>query len=250
MTSSSVMRPGAIALVTGATSGIGAAIAEDLISAGLKVICLGRRESKLQELFAGHEAQAHCLVIDVTDPEFANKLSTGLPDGWGEIDVLVASAGSDVGGRRPFTDGEVDDWTRTIDVNVNGVVRSCHAVLPGMLERGRGHVVTIGSVAGLYTYPGGSIYAPSKHAVHAFADSLRQDYTKEPVRITEILPGMVKTGFAEARHKGDTVTAEAFYDSYPAYLSAEDISAAVMFALNQPDHINIAQIVVTPTGFK
>ena len=250
MTTSSVMRPGAVALVTGATSGIGAAIAEDLIGAGLKVICLGRRHEKLQEMFASHGSAALCLALDVSDPEFAQKLEAGLTVDWREIDILVASAGSDVGGRKPFAEGDVGNWAATIDTNVNGVIRSCHAVLPGMLERGRGHVVTIGSVAGLYTYPGGSIYAPSKHAVHAFTDSLRQDYPKEPVRITEILPGMVKTGFAEARHKGDAATAEKFYDSFPAYLSAQDISDSVMFALNQPDHINIAQMVVTPTGFK
>jgi NADP-dependent 3-hydroxy acid dehydrogenase YdfG len=119
-----------------------------------------------------------------------------------------------------------------------------------MLERGRGHVVTLGSVAGLSTYEGGAIYAPSKHAVHAFTNSLRHDYSQDPVRITEILPGMVRTGFAAARHKGDTATADAFYDGWPDYLSAADVSAAVMFALSQPDGVNIAQIVVTPTGDK
>lgn len=249
MATPGLLNSGAVALVTGASNGIGAAVAEDLLAAGLKVICMGRNAQRLQEIFGGRDA-ALPLALDVTDPAFAGKLAQALPDGWRAIDILVASAGSDVGGRRRFDEGRMEDWAQTIETNVTGLIRVCHALLPNMLARRRGHIVTLGSVAGLSTYPGGSIYAPTKHAVHAFTDSLRKDYPNEPVRITEILPGMVRTGFAEARHEGDTEKADAFYDACPAYLSAQDISAAVMFALSQPDHVNIAQIVVTPTGDK
>ena len=250
MPKSSVMTPGSVALVTGASSGIGQAVAGDLMDAGLRAICLGRSAERLETAFGERGEAALALALDVTDANFAEKLESALPDAWKEIDILIASAGSDVGGRRRFDEGEMEDWAQTIDTNVTGLIRACHALLPAMLERGRGHVVTVGSVAGLYTYPGGSIYAPSKHAVHAFTDSLRQDFPSDPVRFTEIMPGLVRTGFAAARHKGDTAAADEFYESFPAYLSAEDISAAVMYALSQPDHVNIAQILVMPTGNK
>ena len=250
MSQSSIMSPGSVALVTGATSGIGLAVADAMLGAGLRVIYAGRNEQKLQEVSASSDGKAFALKLDVSKPDLAAQLQRELPDDFREIDILVASAGSDVGGRKRFDQGNVEDWASTVETNVTGLVRSCHAVIPGMLERGRGHIVTIGSIAGLYTYPGGSIYAPTKHAVHAFTDCLRKDYVDEPIRITEILPGLVRTGFAEARHKGDADMAAEFYDSYPACLSAEDIAATVMFALSQPDHVNIAQLLVTPTGDK
>ncbi len=250
MSTSSVMRPGSVALVTGASSGIGQAVAEDLIEAGLRVICLGRSQEQLGKLFGMRDDSALPLALDVTDADFAERLESALPKGWREIDILIASAGSDVGGRRRFNEGVIEDWAQTIDTNVTGLMRVCHALLPAMLERGRGHVVTLGSVAGLYTYSGSAAYAPSKHAVHAFTDSLRKDFPDAPVRITEIMPGLVRTGFAAARHKGDTAKAEAWYDDSPGYLSAQDVSASVMFALSQPDNVNIAQILVMPTGDK
>ena len=250
MSTSSVMTPGSIALVTGASSGIGQAVAEQLMDAGLKVICLGRDQEKLDRLFARRGANALPLALDVTDTDFAAALENSLPDDWREIDILIASAGSDVGGRRRFDEGDMEDWAQTIETNVTGLMRVCYALLPAMLERGRGHVVALGSVAGLYTYPGSAAYAPSKHAVHAFTDSLRKDFPSAPVRITEIMPGLVRTGFASARHKGDTAKADAWYDNSPAYLTAQDVAASVMFALSQPDSVNIAQILVMPTGDK
>lgn len=250
MSTSTVMSPRSIALVTGASSGIGQAVADRLLDQGLRVICLGRDEARLRKVFDARGDAAMCLALDVTDQEFAAKLTAALPEDWHGIDILIASAGSDVGGRRRFDQGDMAEWAQTIEINVTGVMRVCHAILPGMLERGRGHIVTLGSVAGISTYPGAAIYAPSKHAVHAFTDSLRKDFSNDPIRITEVLPGLVRTGFAEARHKGDTETANAFYDSFPACLAADDIAATVMFALTQPDHVNIAQIVVTPSGDK
>ncbi len=250
MSTSTVLKSGSVALVTGASSGIGKAVAEELMDAGLRVICLGRSQERLGHLFGMRDEAALPLALDVTDPDFVEKLEKTLPDGWREIDVLIASAGSDVGGRRRFDEGDMKDWAQTIDTNVTGLMRVCYALLPAMLERGRGHIVTLGSVAGLYTYAGSAAYAPSKHAVHAFMDSLRKDFPDAPVRITEIMPGLVRTGFAKARHKGDSNKAEAWYDTSPAYLSAEDVAASVMFALSQPDNVNIAQILVMPTGDK
>ncbi|MCI0540150.1 MAG: SDR family oxidoreductase [Verrucomicrobiales bacterium] len=250
MTDESILKPGAVALVTGASSGIGRAIVQSLLCAGLRVVCVARNRMRLQEVTAMNPDQTLSMAIDVTDPSAVAGIVEALPEEWRTIDILVANAGSDVGGRRRFDEGNVSDWASTIETNVMGVIRICHAVIPGMLERGRGHVVTMGSVAGFSTYAGGSIYAASKHAVHAFTDSLRKDYLTDPIRITEIMPGLVRTGFAEARHKGDSAQSDAFYDSFPAVLEAENIASSAMFALSQPQSVNISQIVVVSTGNK
>lgn len=250
MSEMQVLRSGAVALVTGASSGIGQAIAEDLLSQGLKVICAARRRDKLAELFGGRAEQALVWPLDVTEASSVTALPDSLPAGWREVEIVVANAGSDVGGRRHFDAGEMADWAATIETNVTGLMRVCHALLPAMVTRGRGHLVTLGSIAGLNTYAGGAVYSASKYAVRAFTEALRREYKNAPIRITEILPGMVRTGFAEARFRGDAKAAAEFYDSFPATLTAADIAASVRFALGQPPHVNIAQIVVTPTGDK
>lgn len=241
---------GAVALVTGASSGIGEATAKALLARGLKVVCCSRRGDRLAEIFGPYGDAALPFALDVADSTAVAALPDGLPEKFSKIDILIASAGSDVGGRQAFGSGDMSHWAGTIEANVTGLMGICHAILPGMLARGRGHLVTIGSVAGLKTYPGGAVYAASKHAVRAFTEALRHDYCGDPIRITEILPGLVRTGFAEARHQGDSATAAAFYDSYPATLTAEDIAESILFALTQPAHVDIAQIVITPTGNK
>lgn len=249
MSEPETLRRGAIALVTGASDGIGRAVAETLLARELKVICAARRRDRLEALY-GNRAGAHVLSLDVTDGPAVAGLVEALPEDWRAIDILVANAGSDVGGRRRFDAGAMADWAATVDTNVTGLMRVCHAVVPGMLARGRGHVVTLGSIAGLHAVPGIGVYSATKFAVRAFTEALRRDYKQEPIRITEILPGLVRTGFAEARFHGDAAQAAAFYDSFPAALEAEDIAAAVLFALAQPPRVNVAQIVVTPTGDK
>ncbi len=248
--SEGILRPGAVALVTGAGSGIGLAIARRLVAAGVRVIAAGRRRETLEAAFAGSGGEVLIHPLDVTDGPAVAALPNALPKDWRQVDILVANAGSDVGGRRRFGEGAIEDWAQTIETNVTGVFRICHALLPGMLERARGHIVILGSVSGQSVYPLGNAYSASKHAVHAFASLLREDYRRAPVRITEILPGMVRTGFAEARHRGDRAEAEAYYDSWPATLEPDDIAAAALFALQQPAQVNIAQITVTPTGDK
>lgn len=249
MTAPETLRTGAVALVTGASDGIGRAVAEALLDRGLKVICAARRRARLESLYAGRDG-ALVLPLDVTDAPAVGGLPDTLPAAYRAIDVLVANAGSDVGGRRRFDSGDMADWAATVETNVTGLMRVCHAVIPGMLARGRGHVVTLGSIAGLRPVPGIAVYSATKFAVRAFTEALRQEYETDPIRITEILPGLVRTGFAQARFHGDAAQAAAFYDSFPAALEAEDIAAAVLYALAQPPRVNVAQIVVTPTGDK
>lgn len=234
-------------LVTGASSGIGLALVRQLVERGHRVVCIARNLTRLEAALADCAEQVYLASVDVTDQASVDGLVAELPAQWQPIEVLVANAGSDVGGRREFIDGEMADWADTITTNVSGVMRICHAFLPSMAERNTGHVVTIGSTAGVHTYVGGAAYATSKHAVRAFTDSLRLEFKHSPIRITEVLPGTTRTGFAAARHRGDSDRAATFYEQLDGTLDAEDIVAAILYALDQPPHVNIAQVLITPT---
>lgn len=234
---------GAVALVTGAGSGIGEATARQLAEAGLRVVCAGRRIERVEPVAAA--IGGHALELDVVDPKSVESMEDRLPAGLREIDVLINSAGHDVGGRRRFDAGSADQWAKIIETNVTGLIRVTRQVIPGMLARDRGHIVNIGSIAGLVAYKTGSIYAASKHAVHGLSESLRLDFAGTGVRVSEILPGMVRTEFALNRWK-DERTAAAFYDDYGICLDPDDIARAVLYCLQQPPHVVISQLVVMP----
>lgn len=237
---------GALALVTGAGSGIGAATAAALAEAGMRVICAGRTLASIEATAERIGIRARALELDVDDLASVETLHDRLPADWRDIEVLVNSAGHDVGGRRPFHEGDADQWAAIIETNVIGLVWVTRAVIDGMRARGRGHVVNIGSTSGLNPYAGGTLYAASKHAVHGFSESLRLDYRGTGIRVTEILPGMVRTGFAIARRGGDREAGERFYDEYGECLTAEDVARTVVFAIEQPEHVVISQLVVVP----
>ena len=234
---------GAVALVTGAGTGIGEASAARLAEAGLAVICAGRRLERVEAVAAA--IGGHALALDVVDPVSVESIEERLPPALREIDVLVNNAGHDVGGRRRFDAGTADQWANIIETNVTGLIRVTRQVIPGMLARDRGHVLNIGSIAGLVPYATGTVYAASKHAVHGFSESLRQDFAGTGVRVSEILPGMVRTKFALNRWN-DERTADAFYDDYGTCLEPDDIARAAVYCLRQPPHVVISQLVVMP----
>lgn len=237
--------PGA-ALVTGGTSGIGLAVTEALVEEGIAVVCAGRDPERLALVAERHGDKVHALQLDVTDLRGCNQFIAELPPGFENIDILVNNAGHDTGGRRLFYEGLSEDWTRIIDTNVNGLLRMTHAVLPGMLLRNHGHIINLGSVAGVYSYRTGTAYNASKFAVHGFSEALRKDLDHSALRVTEILPGLVKTRFAENRNRGDREAAEAFYASFPAWLLPEDVARAVIYAIQQPPNVNISQLMIEP----
>ncbi len=247
MAETGILQPGAVALVTGASAGIGAATARALAARGVAVICASRNQARLDERVAELGAGAHAIELDVADPASTESLIERLPEGLRAIDILVANAGHDPGGRRRLDEGAVADWASIIETNVTGMIRTCHAVVPGMLARGRGHVVTLGSIAGLKVYPGGSIYNASKFAVRGFTEALRLDYRDSDLRVTEILPGLTRTEFAASRHRGDAAKGTAYYDGFPETLEPDDIARAILYALDQPARVTIAQMVVVPT---
>lgn len=247
MAESGQLKTGMTALVTGASAGIGAATCRALARQGVRVICAARNLDRLTALAEEIGAGAHPVTLDVTKAESVDSLLERLPGELREIDILIANAGHDIGGRQRFDTGDVEDWAHIIDTNVTGVARTCYAIIPGMLDRGRGHVVTLGSVAGLRTFPGGAIYSATKFAVRAFTQALRSDYRDTDLRITEILPGLTKTEFAQRRFKGDAQKGEAFYDSFAQTLTPEDIASGIVYALAQPPHVTVAQMVIVPT---
>ena len=242
------LRPDAVALVTGASAGIGEAVTEALAEKGCRVIAAARSMDRLRAIAGRIGPACHAFELDVTDPQSTAGLCERLPAELREIDILINNAGHDIGGRRRFDLGDAEQWAHIIETNITGMIRVTRAVVPQMIERGRGHIVNLGSIAGLRAYPGGSIYAATKFAVRGFTSGLRADYAGSNIRVSEILPGTARTEFARARLHDDEAAAEAFYDSFETLLTAADIARCVVFALEQPAHVVVAQLVVVPTS--
>ena len=238
---------GKIALVTGASAGIGEAICRSLVAKGHRVVASGRNRTKLDAL-AGELGEALApLVLDVTDAAAVANLTSNLPAGFERIDILINNAGHDTGGRRRFDEGSADQWCDIVETNVQGLIRVTRALIDGMLERGDGHIINLGSIAGLKPYATGTAYVTSKYAVHGLSETLRLDYAGRGIRVTEIMPGLVRSGFAEQR-LGDAEAAREFYDSFAACLQPQDVAETVAFAIAQPRHVEIAQLVVLPAS--
>lgn len=235
------------ALVTGASGGIGEAICRLLIERRYRVVATARSRDKLEQLASELGDDLCPLALDVTDTTAVGELPDTLPRDFSKVDILVNNAGHDVGGRRRFDQGSAEQWNAIIETNVQGLIQVTHALVGGMLERGRGHIVNIGSIAGLQPTATMAAYVASKYAVHGLSDTLRLDYAGKGIRVTEIMPGMVKTGFATQR-LGNDEAAEVFYDSFEALLQPQDIAETVCFAIAQPAHVEIAQLVVLPVA--
>jgi len=205
---------GKIVLITGASSGIGAACAQFLAQAGADLILAARRLERVQELGTQlaqqYQIQTHVLGLDVCDRQAVDATLNHLPDPWNQIDILVNNAGLSRGLSK-LHEGNIDDWEEMLDTNVKGLLYVTRAVVPGMVERQGGHVVNIGSIAGRVAYPGGNVYCASKAAVRAISDGLKQDLIGTPVRVTEIEPGLVETEFSLVRFHGDCDRASKVY---------------------------------------
>lgn len=238
------LEEGAIALVTGASSGIGAATAELLAGQGSRVIAAARRREHLDALAARLGANCLPFELNVAD-EQAVTLVERLPEEWRAIDILVNNAAHDIGGKVPFDEGNAADWVSIIDTNVAGMIRVTRAVVPGMLARGGGQILNIGSISGVTPVPTDAVYSASKFAVNGLSKTLRLEYLGK-VRVMQVLPGLVRTEFDEVRKRGDKQAASAFYDAASGYLMPADIAATIVFALAQPPHVNVAELLVLP----
>jgi NADP-dependent 3-hydroxy acid dehydrogenase YdfG len=227
-------------VVTGASSGIGAATARRLADDGWEVVAAARRLDRLGELAASSPRIRPC-ALDVTDPASVAALADAAPS----CDLLVANAGGAFD-LAPVADADMDDWARMYDVNVLGMVRTVQAMLPALVASGAGHVVMTGSTAGRWVYEGGGGYVAAKHAVAALRDTLRIELVDRPVRVSEVAPGMVRTEeFSVVRFGGDEARAAAVYAGIDA-LSAEDIADVIAWVASRPPHVNIDLVQVTP----
>ncbi len=242
-----------IVFITGASSGIGAACAKIFATGGAKLILAARRREKLDRLaselveakLVASANDIYLLELDVRDRPQVESAITALPDAWKNIDILINNAGLSRGLDK-LHEGNFQDWEEMIDTNVKGLLYMTRYIVPGMVSRGRGHVVNIGSIAGRQAYPKGSVYCASKAAVRAISDGLKQDLLGTAVRVTEIEPGLVETEFSNVRFHGDSDKAKNVYQGLTP-LKADDVADVVYFCATRSPHVNISEVLLVPT---
>ncbi|MCL1470765.1 SDR family oxidoreductase [Argonema antarcticum] len=238
-----------IVLITGASSGIGASCAKLFAQGGAKLILAARRLERLEQmadsLSKEFSSSVHLLQLDVRDRSQVESALQSLPDPWSNVDVLINNAGLSRGLSK-LHEGNFQDWEEMIDTNIKGLLYVTRYILPGMVSRGSGHVVNIGSIAGHQTYPGGNVYCGSKAAVRAISEGLKQDLLGTPVRVTSVDPGLVETEFSEVRFHGDTEQAKKVYQGLTP-LTPDDVADVVFFCVTRPAHVNISQVLLVPT---
>ncbi len=236
-----------VVFITGASSGIGMACAEQFASQGACIIMAARRLEKLQalstELKRRYDTPSLVLELDVTQKQEVKHAIENLPAAWKNIDILVNNAGLALG-LDSFQEGNLEHWDTMIDTNLKGLLYVTHAVLSGMIFRNSGHIINIGSIAGRETYPKGNIYSATKHAVRAVSQSLRIDLLGKGIRLSEIAPGAVETEFSAVRFN-DKERAKAFYADFEP-LIADDIADAVIYCATRKPSVNVAELVITP----
>lgn len=236
-------------IVTGATAGFGEAIARRFLGAGHLVIATGRRQERLDALKnslpADQKAHLYTAILDVCDTKAVADFPSTLPKEFAKPTVLVNNAGLALG-LEPAQAAFLSDWDQMIDTNVKGLAHMTRAILPGMIERKRGHVINLGSVAGTYPYPGGNVYGGTKAFVHQFSLNLRADLIGTPIRVTSLEPGMCSgTEFSNVRFKGDDAKADKVYEGVSA-LTAEDIAESTFWVATLPSHVNINTMEMMP----
>jgi len=239
---------GSWALVTGASAGMGRAIAQALAARGVNLLVNARRENRLlelkKELSGKHGVRVEPLVFDIRDLKQSESALKVRADLVSEVSILVNNAGLGKG-TGPIYEASIDDWEQTIDTNIKGLLYTTRLILPHMVKRNEGHIVNIGSVGGRWILPGSVVYCATKFAVRAITDGLRMDLMGKKIRVTNIEPGMVKTEFSLVR-LGDEAKAEAVYEGLKP-LQPEDIAEAVIWCLERPPHVNVQELVVFPT---
>jgi 3-hydroxy acid dehydrogenase / malonic semialdehyde reductase len=236
-------------LITGATSGIGLATARLAAKNDFRLILTGRRADRLEKIKSELTEEFNCEVsilnFDVRNQEAVEKALDSLTEPFNQIDILINNAGLAVG-MSTIHEGITEDWERMIDTNVKGVLYVTRKVLPQMIKRNSGHIVLLSSIAGKETYPLGNVYCASKHAVESITKSLRLELLKYHIKVSSIAPGAVYTEFSTVRFKGDKNRADKIYEGITP-LTAEDISEIILFVITRPLHVNLDDILVTPT---
>jgi serine 3-dehydrogenase len=241
---------GKIVFITGASSGIGEGTAQAFAAQGAKILMSARRAERLEKLAQTLEfdygVAVHYFQMDVRDQPAVEKAVAGLVPEWRAIEILVNNAGLSRGLDK-LPQGLLDDWEEMIDTNVKGLLYVSRAVIPGMIERAKGHIINIGSIAGREVYPGGNVYCATKFAVQALSKGLRLDLSGTPIRVSEVAPGMVETEFSLVRFHGDAERAGKVYQGLTP-LTPDDVADAVVWCATRPLHVNVSELVVMPTA--
>jgi len=230
--------------ITGATAGFGAATARRFAREGANLVLLGRRRERLDALEDELDVPVHGLAVDIRDRQALTDGIGSLPDDFKAIDILINNAGLALG-LDMADSADIDDWEVMVDTNIKGLLYTTHAVLPGMVARGRGHIVNLGSVAGTYPYPGGNVYGGTKAFVNLFSLELRADLLGKGIRVTSVEPGLCETEFSTVRFKGDTDKAKAIYANTVA-LTADDIAESIYWATSLPSYFNVNRMELMP----
>ena len=239
-----------IVVISGASSGIGEACEHKFASKGTNIIINGRKEEKLAkikvEIETKYKTNVLILAFDVRNRELAEESIDTLAPEWQNIDILINNAGLVIGMDKEYN-GNPDEWDTMIDTNIKGLLNMTRFIVPGMVERNRGHIINIGSIAGDAAYPGGSIYCATKAAVKALSDGLRIDLVDTPLKVTNIKPGMVETNFSVIRFRGNKDSADNVYKGITP-LTGDDIAETVWYVANTPAHVQIAEVLLMPTN--
>lgn len=241
------MKP--IALITGATSGIGEATAILLANNNFKIIITGRRKERLVQLQEKIKSEAgtevYILNFDIRNLQENEEAIKSLPEEWQNIDVLINNAGL-AAGFNTIQEGEIDDWEKMIDTNIKGLLYITRLIAPKMVTRGEGHIINISSIAGKETYPLGNVYCASKHAVQSITKGMRIDLLKHGIKVSSVSPGAVETEFSMIRFNGDKNKASQIYKGFTP-LNAQDIADTILFIVTRPKHVNIDDVLIMPT---
>ncbi len=234
--------------LTGAAGGMGTAIARALVKAGYHVILADRDEKKLAVIAHELGPSAAAFPLDVTDNERVDRIPELVPEAFRPINVLINNAGHDIGGRKRFDIGSADDWSAIIETNLIGLMRVTRAILPDMVRRNTGDIVNMGSISALRLVPDMAPYSASKAGIHMLTDIIRGELAETGIRVTEMMPGLARTGIILSRYRGDRAQEKAYFDQFKMALEPEDIARSIMFALEQPRHVQVAQMVVLPVN--
>ena len=239
---------GKTALITGATSGIGQATAEIFAKNRINLIICGRRKDRLNKLQKelNRKVKVHSLCFDVSDKKAVFKAIESIPKNFNSIDILVNNAGN-AHGLSTIDEANTDDWDAMIDINVKGVLYVFRVVVPGMVKKGSGHIINIGSVASREVYPKGNVYCATKYAVDALSQGMKHDLLEKGIRVSTIFPGAVETEFSLVRFKGDAERAKQVYNGFEP-LNAYDVAESILFAVTRPAHVNISELTILPSA--
>ena len=239
---------GQTVVLTGAAGGMGRAITKALLDSGRRVVLVDRDAKALEELAATAGDAVFPIQLDVSDAKAVDRLPDAIPGHFKPVDILINNAGHDIGGRTRFDLGSADDWSNIIQTNLIGLMRVTRAILPEMVRRNAGHVVNISSINAVRIVPDMAAYSTSKAGVHMFTETLRGELAETAIRITELQPGLTRTNIILTRYRGDTQKEKDYFDQFRMALEPADIARSIVFALEQPAHVQIAEMMILPVN--